>query len=79
MVQFLSWEDPMEKKANPVQYSCLENPIDREALWATVHGVSRVGHDLATKAPPPIQDHTNIQFLFKLPYTDFSIHWTVTY
>ena len=23
---------------NPLQYSCLENPIDRGAWWATVHG-----------------------------------------
>ena len=34
---------------NPLQYSCLENPMDREAWQATVHGVARVGHDLATK------------------------------
>ena len=26
---------------NPLQYSCLGNPIDRGAWWATVHGVSR--------------------------------------
>ena len=25
---------------NPLQYSCLENPMDRGALWATVHGVT---------------------------------------
>ena len=25
---------------NPLQYSCLENPMDREARWATVHGVA---------------------------------------
>ena len=37
---------------NPLQYSCLENPMDRGALRATVHGVARVGHDLATKPPP---------------------------
>ena len=29
---------------NPIQYSCLENPMDREAWWATVHGVQRVRH-----------------------------------
>ena len=28
-------------------------PVDREAWQATVHGVARVGHDLATKPPPP--------------------------
>ena len=26
---------------NPIQYSCLENPMDRGAWWATVHGVSK--------------------------------------
>ena len=35
-VQSLGWEDPLEKgMANPLQYSCLENPLDREAWWAT--------------------------------------------
>ena len=29
----------------PLQYSCLENPMDRGAWWATVHGVQRVRHD----------------------------------
>ena len=26
---------------NPLQYSCLENPMDREAWWATVHGITK--------------------------------------
>ena len=26
---------------NPLQYSCLESPMDRGAWWATVHGVSK--------------------------------------
>ena len=26
---------------NPLQYSCMENPMDREAWWATVHGVAK--------------------------------------
>ena len=30
-----------EENGNPLQYSCLENPMDREALWATVHGVAK--------------------------------------
>ena len=30
---------PGEGNDNPLQYSCLENPMDREAWWATVHGV----------------------------------------
>ena len=34
---------------NPIQYSCLGEPMDRGAQRATIHGVARVGHDLATK------------------------------
>ena len=36
---------------NPFWYSCLENPMDRGAWWATVHGggSQRVGHDWVTK------------------------------
>ena len=26
---------------NPLQYSCLENPMDRGVWWATVHGVAK--------------------------------------
>ena len=26
---------------NPLQYSCLENPMDRGAWWATIHGVAK--------------------------------------
>ena len=44
---------PGEGNGNLLQYSCLENPTDRGAWQATVHGVARVGHDLATK--PPLQ------------------------
>ena len=40
---------PGEGNGNPLQYSCLENPMGRGAWWATVHGLTRVGHDLATK------------------------------
>ena len=29
---------------NPLQYSCLENPMDRGAWWATVHGVAESGN-----------------------------------
>ena len=42
---------PGEGHGNPLQYSCLEGPMDRGAWRATVHGVARVGHNLATKRP----------------------------
>ena len=36
---------PGEGNGTPLQYSCLENPMDGGAWWAAVHGVARVGHD----------------------------------
>ena len=47
-----SGRSPGEGNGNPLQYSCLENPTDRGAWQATVHGVTRIGHDLVTKPPP---------------------------
>ena len=41
------------KHDNPLQYSCLENPMDYSRSGFSVHGVTRVRHDLATKPPPP--------------------------
>ena len=41
-VQSLGWEDsPGEGNGNPLQYSCLENPMERGAWWVTVHGVAK--------------------------------------
>ena len=40
---------PGEGNGNPLQYSCLGNPTDRGSWRAIVHGLARVGHDLATK------------------------------
>ena len=48
---------PGEGNGNPLQYSCLENPMDRGAWRATVRGVTRVEHDLATK--PPLRTKQN--------------------
>ena len=36
-----SGRSPAEGNGNPLQYSCLGNPMDRGAWWATVHGVSK--------------------------------------
>ena len=36
-----SGRSPGEGNGNPLQYSYLENPMDRGAWWATVHGVSK--------------------------------------
>ena len=36
-----SGRSPGEGNGNPLQYSCLENPMDRGAWWATVHRVAK--------------------------------------
>ena len=35
----------VEENGNPLQYSCLENPMDREACWVPTLGSQRVRHD----------------------------------
>ena len=35
-----SWRSPRETNGNSLQYSCLQNPMDKGAWWATVHGVA---------------------------------------
>ena len=48
----LGWEDPLEKEmATHSNILAWTIPMDRGAWQATVHGVVRVGHDLATKPP----------------------------
>ena len=52
-VRFLGQEDALEKEmATHSSILALENPVDRGAWQATVHGVARVEHDLATTPPP---------------------------
>ena len=54
-VQSLGQEDPLEEKMTTHSSILgLENSMDREAWRATVRGVARVEHDLATQPPPPV-------------------------
>ena len=40
-IQSLGWEDPLGGgHGHPLQYSCLENSMDRGAWWATVRGAA---------------------------------------
>ena len=39
----------MVGNGNPLQYSCLENSMNRGTWWATDMGYQRVGHNLATE------------------------------
>jgi len=47
---------PESGNGSALQYSCLENSMDREAWQATGHGIARVGNNLATKPPPPQEE-----------------------
>ena len=40
-----SGRSPGKGNSNPLQYSCLENPMDRGAWWAPAMGSQRVRHD----------------------------------
>ena len=49
LVQFLGWEDTLEGgHSNILQYSCLENPMDRGAWRATVQSVAELDTTEAT-------------------------------
>ena len=48
-----SGRSPGGRRGNPLQYSCLENPMDRGAWPAAVYADTRVRHNLATSPPSP--------------------------
>ena len=49
-----SGRSPGGGNGSPLHYSCLENPMNRRAWWAIVHGVARVRHDLVAVPPTTI-------------------------
>ena len=49
---------PGEGNGNPLQYSCLVNPMDGGAWWATVHGVA--------KSQKRLSDFTSLHVLSKI-------------
>ena len=56
-----SGRPPGEGNGNPLQYSCMENPMDGGAWWATVHGVA--------KSRTRLSDFTSLHFT--------SLHFTL--
>ena len=44
-------KSPGGGRGNPLQYSCLENPMDRGAWWATVHRVGKTWTEATWHAP----------------------------
>ena len=67
---------PGGESDNPLQYSCLENSMDSEAWWATVHGMQRVRQDENTCKPNMLSCFVR-QYLihkqFLLPAVFFSL------
>ena len=59
-----------EGKGNPLQYPCLENPMDRGAWWAIVHGVTKSRTQLSdfTHFPLSVQLFNCVR-LFATPWT----------
>ena len=63
-----AWGRSGEANGNPLQYSCLENPMDRGAWWATAHGVMKswtrlsdftfTFYDLGVGTEPPVAPKT---------------------
>ena len=49
---------PGRRNSNPLQCSCLQNPMDRGAWWTTVHGVSESWTRLSTRAHTHTHTHT---------------------
>ena len=62
---------PGEGNSNPLQYSCLANPMDRGAWQATVHEVTRIGQDLATKPTKLSQKGCKISLVGQLKPDNF--------
>ena len=52
---FLKWAKDGEGDGNPLQCSCLGDPTDKGAWWATIHMVAKSWHSLVTKQ----QQHKN--------------------
>ena len=50
-VQSLGWEDALEKEMTTHSSILPGKSMKRGAWWATIHGVTRVGHDLGIKPP----------------------------
>ena len=52
---------------NPLQYSCLENPMDRGVCWATVHRVAELDTTEATNTHTRVRTHTHVRTSCEMP------------
>ena len=68
-----------EGNGNPLQYSCLKNPMDGGAWWATVHGSQRVRQDWATSLSLSIYIYIYISYITLYIYHILYIYITFIY
>ena len=66
-----SGRSPEVGTGNPLQYSCLENFMDKTAWWATVHGVKRSQTQLSTSEGSYRRSFGNIIRFFYYPKSPF--------
>ena len=72
-----SGRSPEGRNGNPLQYSCLENSMDRGAWWATIHGVTEL--DPTEHALTHTHTHTIINTNYTLYETDFIMQFILLY
>ena len=72
-----SGRSPGEGNGNTLQYSCLENPMDGRAWWATLHGVAKESDPTEclnnNNKPDPSQGKLVELSLFKIHYSSSSL------
>ena len=66
-----SGRSPGVGNGNPLQYSCLQNSLDRGAWWATVHEVTKSWKELSPSSPPTKEVGRHVKVL-GLDVTDIS-------
>ena len=67
---------PRVGNGNPLQYSCMENSMDRGAWRATVHGSRKVGHDWAhVHTHAHTHTHAHISIIIALPNKDIYVEY----
>ena len=85
-----SGRSPVEGNGNPLQYSCLEKPMDREAWWAMAHGVAESQTRLSVRThthPHKLQKESGLDMLAAVWwvtllegfYNQFSMCWFTVY
>ena len=78
----LGWEDSLGRgHGNPLQYSCLKNPMNRGAWWAVVHAVTKNRTQLSMHASQGLWAglaRTNYMLIF-LPFAVVTLHINLGY